>query len=105
MPTYHPDHSHAPGHLPATLAGYVALQREADLARAAARSTATRAIPAPGSAVGRSDAPDVTTRVRGLLSRATVTHRRAQRLPAGCSESRPVPALTGSGRAELACCA
>lgn len=104
MPRPRQSHPHAADHLPDTLAGYLALQREADLARAAARSTTTPVTHSPRSAVSRSHARDVTRRYRRLLSGATITRRRARPSPVACGVPRLVPAPPGAGRAELACC-
>ena len=103
MSPLHQNHpQQAAGHRADTLVGYVALQREADLARAAARSTPTPVSPTSISPTLRALAPAVGTRLRHLLWRASVTRRPG---PVVCSPTSPAVARLGAAKAELACCA
>ena len=81
-----------PGRRPSTLAGYLALQREADLTRSAARSH-----PSLG-------APVATSTFMGVLS----VHRRVSDLLSRVAAARrPAPATAGfrEVQSELPCCA
>jgi hypothetical protein len=99
MSPLHQNQPHeAPGYRPDTLVGYLALQREAELSRAATLSRPTQIMPrasAANSLPQRALAPAAGSRFRELLSRAAATYRRTA----------PAPARLGQADGELVCCA
>jgi hypothetical protein len=103
MSPHHPKHPlRAPEHRPGTLAGYLALQREADLARAASRPHLS--TPTGNSPLLRALAPAVGSRFRELLSRTAAT-RRLSLCPVTIGPARPARARLGTAPAEPVCCA
>jgi hypothetical protein len=86
MSSLHQNHAaQAFAHQPDTLVGYLALQRQVDLARAAARSTPRPLTPTRPSTALPAHAPAVGARVRDLLSRSRITRRPAQSELACCA--------------------
>ena len=96
MSSHHETHPHqaplARAHRPDTMAGYLALQREGDLARAVARSPQAVHEPTSTWPLLQLLPPAVGSRFRELLSRAAASRR-------------PAPARRGQVQGDLACCA
>lgn len=107
MPALHPhDPNPIPRHWPDTLSGYLALQREADRARTAARPTPAFDSPTPVQVL----ATAAGNRVRDLLTRAKVARRAEPSRPsqsgtAQPSPTRPTPTRLRAAQTDLACCA
>jgi len=103
MSQLHPqDPGRTAGYRPSSLLGYLALQREADLARAAARPD-----PAPESpTLVRALFATAGKRARDLPSLAAVTLRHARSGTPQSHQKHPTsPARRGTAQPELACCA